>query len=107
MKAILVIDVPTSCTMCKADKICKVWNEEQVKFKGFNDRLDGCPLKPIHALKSGGKDYIIYERQYLYGNLEREYELMKEARDFDEKCKSIVKEELIKRMEHPERYAKR
>lgn len=33
--------------MCKADKICKVWNEEQVKFKGYNDRLDGCPLKPM------------------------------------------------------------
>lgn len=47
MKAILVIDMPTSCSICKADKICKVWNEEQVKFKGYNDRIDGCPLKPM------------------------------------------------------------
>lgn len=47
MKAILVIDMPSSCSMCKADKICKVWNEEQIKFKGYNDRLDACPLKPM------------------------------------------------------------
>lgn len=37
--------------MCKVDKICKVWNEEQVKWKGYNDRLDGCPLKPLPTEK--------------------------------------------------------
>lgn len=80
MKAILVIDMPKNCAECKLRWSCPVWN----KWKGYSDRLDECPLKPIHALKSADKDYIIYERQYLYENLEREYELMKEAREFDE-----------------------
>ena len=82
--SLLVIDMPSSCSMCKAQTMYKVWNEEQVKWKGYNDRLDECPLKHVHALKSGSHDYIIYERQYLYKNLEREFDLLKKAREFDE-----------------------
>lgn len=47
MKAVLVVEMPTSCSMCWLDSICKVWQDEPTKWKGFNDRLDGCPLKPM------------------------------------------------------------
>ena len=52
MKAILVVEMPTSCSMCKLDRMCKVWQDEPAKWKGFNDRLDGCPLKPMPQKKN-------------------------------------------------------
>lgn len=69
MKAILVIEMPTSCSMCKADKICKVWNEEQNKWKGYSDRLDGCPLKPMPEKMKVTKEIFID-----YACLEKGYE---------------------------------
>ena len=47
MKAVLVVEMPTSCSMCWLDSTCKVWQEEPTKWTGFNDRLEGCPLKPM------------------------------------------------------------
>ena len=97
MKAILVIDMPEACLDCPFEDFLLNSNKQIVEDKPIcelepglgiledeYDRPSWCPLKPIHALKSVGKDYIVYERQYLYKNLEREYELLKEARDFDE-----------------------
>ena len=43
MKAILVIDMPSSCVMCEVRWSCKIWG----KWKGYDDRLDGCPLKSV------------------------------------------------------------
>lgn len=43
MKAILVIDMPSSCATCEIRWGCKIWD----KWKGYDDRLDECPLKPI------------------------------------------------------------
>ena len=86
MKAILVIDMPNDCVGCNqfVFECCHTMRRDidkecitQIK------RPSWCPVKPIHALKSAGKDYIIYERQYLYENLEREYELLKEAREYE------------------------
>ena len=85
MKLLLVINVD--------DDVAEEYKNFTVDFDLRGEDEDGdnvsikyvedCPLKPIHALKSAGHDYIIYERQYLYKNLEREYELMKEAREYE------------------------
>lgn len=84
MKAILVIDVPVLDDGRHLCNECPIWNKEHLFCQyDFNMEAKGCPLKPIHALKSGGHDYIIYERQYLYKNLEREYEIMKKAREYE------------------------
>ncbi len=82
MKAILVVDMPENCSECSCEQngICLAKSDAVESI----DRPLWCPLKPIHALKSAGHDYIVYERQYLYKNLEREYELLKRAREFDE-----------------------
>ena len=58
MKAILVIDeMPSSCMMCEIRWSCKVWN----KWKGYSDRLDGCPLKPLPEKKVSFYDIDIHE----------------------------------------------
>lgn len=92
MKAVLVIDMPKDCDECplNSDGYCDALQEyallnewvEDAPYYSLKEKGD-CPLKPIHALKSAGKDYIVYERQYLYENLEREYELMKKAREYE------------------------
>ena len=52
MKSIMLVDTPKSCSMCKVRNICEVWNEELVKWKGYNDRLDNCPLRPLPEKKN-------------------------------------------------------
>lgn len=51
MKAVLVIDMPPSCTMCHQSFICEAWVEETERWKGYNDRLACCPLKPLPSKK--------------------------------------------------------
>lgn len=87
-KSILVIDTPHCCHDCICADwdqcLCKASNREIYSQEYMNGgRQAWCPLKLVHALKSAGHDYIIYERQYLYENLEREYELMKKAREYE------------------------
>lgn len=93
MKAVLVIDMPSRCFGCKLHRV--IDGEKENEFMVFccplrrpvndlEERPSWCPLKPVHALKSGGRDYIIYERQYLYKNLEREFDLLTKVREFDE-----------------------
>ena len=38
------MEMPTSCTMCWLNTFCGVWNTEPAKHKGFNKRLEDCPL---------------------------------------------------------------
>lgn len=110
-KSLLIVDTPHDCWDCQLVNeygYCRALGvaEKQygVNIKEYkHTRYEGCPLKQVHALKSAGHDYIIYERRYLYDNLDREIELLKKAKEYDD----IVREELEKRMEHPERYAKR
>ena len=45
------MEIPTSCTMCWLNTFCGVWNIETVKYKGFNKRLDGCPLTELIRCK--------------------------------------------------------
>lgn len=45
------MELPTSCTMCWLNTFCGVWNEEPVKNKGFNERLEDCPLTELIRCK--------------------------------------------------------
>ena len=45
------MQMPTSCTMCWLNTLCGVWNIETVKHKGFNKRLDACPLTELIRCK--------------------------------------------------------
>lgn len=45
------MEIPTSCTMCWLNTFCGVWNIETVKHKGFNKRLDACPLTELIRCK--------------------------------------------------------
>ena len=91
MKAILVIDMPIRCEDCicyrqpKYEYIgdCGVTLRPLTSAERVN-RPSWCPLRPVHSLKSGGKDYIIYERQFLYDNLDREIEMMKKGKEIYE-----------------------
>lgn len=86
-KSMLLIEEPKNCVECRL----RCWGIGGWSCIGTKRLLEGpiaereewCPLKPVHALKSAGKDYVIYERQYLYDNLEREMELIKKARDYE------------------------
>lgn len=62
MKAILVIDMPSSCSGCKLKSTvcgvsnvthcCNLANGMITLDKGFEERLPNCPLKPIPNKKS-------------------------------------------------------
>lgn len=105
MKAILVIDTPKECCECNlsnagtspSDNWCcsgltvktkTIYGEYDtrriIKLEDIHKVQDWCPLKPVHSLKSGGKDYIIYERQFLYDNLDREIEIIKKGKEIYE-----------------------
>ena len=84
MKAILAIDMPNKCDECPLFyDYLRCQAKEGVNIYG-EERPNNCPLKPVHSLKSGGKDYIIYERQFLYDNLDREIEMLKEGKKYYE-----------------------
>lgn len=99
MKAILVIDTPKECYYCKLmtnDMYCKGFAPYYAKdgtritkmcvedYVMLGTKHPNCPLKPVHSLKSGGRDYIIYERQFLYDNLDREIEMIKKGKEINE-----------------------
>lgn len=54
------MEIPTSCTMCWLNTFCGVWNTEPVKYKGFNERLENCPLTELIQCK----DCKHYERDF-------------------------------------------
>lgn len=95
MKAILVIDTPKDCLYCPCYDQDTEFGFEQCKvllrsFESADERdnkPDWCPLKPFNenALKSGNKEYLIYQRDWLYKNLDREIEMLKSGKKyFDE-----------------------
>lgn len=45
------VKMPTTCTMCWLNTFCGVWNTEPVKHKGFNERLENCPLTELIRCK--------------------------------------------------------
>ena len=95
MKALLLIDMPDSCGDCP---FRIRWNPDDIKCMAngevfeetFNSlmyvRKNKCPLKPMNdkALKISNKDFIIYQRDYLMANLDREISLWKSAKEYEE-----------------------
>lgn len=93
MKAILVIDMPTECIECE---FCRVFADDkptethctltaQRNEDGVNTISKWCPLR--HPLKEVNNDFYIYDRKYLFDNLEREIDLLKKAKRFEEYMK--------------------
>ena len=39
--------MPTSCLSCWIAPTCEVWVREKSKYKGYDDRLDECPLEEV------------------------------------------------------------
>lgn len=80
MKAILVIDKQESCADCllNIDSLCAGTREPIHSI--------GCPLK--HPLKSVDNDFYIYDRRYLFDNLDREIKLLMSAKRFEEYMKA-------------------
>lgn len=77
MKAILVVEMPTNCKNC--DRVIR-----KGCIKGDyrkEERPKQCPLS--HPLKGMYGDFYVYDREYLFANLEREYELLKEVREYE------------------------
>lgn len=56
------MELPTSCTMCWLNTFCGVWNTEPVKHKGFNERLENCPLTELIRCKDC-KNFVDEEDQ--------------------------------------------
>ena len=83
-KSILVIDTPNDCYECPCydheGGIC------QASHNWKTDRENGCPLS--HPLKRVSNDFYIYDRKYLFDHLEREIDLLKGTKAFEEFMKA-------------------
>lgn len=91
MKAILIIDMPEHCIECPCADFTRGLDMCRASLNGENIVYGGkpnwCPLKPLNknTLKSGNKEYLIYQRDWLYKNLDREIEMLKSGKKyFDE-----------------------
>lgn len=67
MKAVLIIDMPSTCSMCWQSIYCDVYKSEMMKFKGMNERLPDCPLKPLPERKGKYADLRQYDTDFHYG----------------------------------------
>lgn len=43
--------MPASCLSCWIAPTCEVWVREKSKYKGYDDRLDECPLEEVVRCK--------------------------------------------------------
>ena len=53
--------MPTSCLSCWISPTCEVWVREKSKHKGYDDRLDECPLEEVkhgHWLRGQAPDGV-------------------------------------------------
>ena len=95
MKAIAIVDIDDAfindyknfaieCELIATSKK-DTWWRRGIKYVG---EINLIPFDK-HTLKKGGKDYVIYERNYLFANLDREYELNKTSKDLLERFEEI------------------
>lgn len=65
--------MPTSCLSCWIAPTCEVWVREKSKYKGYDNRLDECPLEEVVRCKdcyycatekSFGKEYLYCDAFY-------------------------------------------
>lgn len=89
MKAILVIDMPSDCNHCQfADFSNGQWECNQHKGGRIGESMkicstpSWCPLE--HPLKYVSNDFYIYDTKYLMANLDREINLLKGTKAFEE-----------------------
>lgn len=93
MKAIAIVDIDDAflndyknfaieCELIATSKK-DTWWRRGIKYVGETKLI---PFDK-HTLKKGSKDYVIYERNYLFANLDREYELNKSLKNRLEKGK--------------------
>lgn len=94
MQSILIIDTPKNCPDCQlmADGWCYgIPSREEVQGKiKYLKRPSWCPLR--HPLKAVSNDFYIYDRKYLLDNLDREIDLLKGAKAFEEFMKAREEE---------------
>lgn len=85
MKAILVVDMPENCLECE---LWKYGNKHGIVCRQPSDgykKPEWCSLQPINkVVKAGNRDLIIYDRDYLYKNFDREIEFMRSTKEFYE-----------------------
>lgn len=83
MKAVLVIELEDDVNLNDIEIRYVIQDKYGIPVK---EEVDGRPLKPLNKIvKAGDRELLIYERKWLYNNLEREFELQKKARDFYER----------------------
>ena len=56
--------MPTSCLSCWIAPTCEVWVREKSKYKGYDNRLENCPLEPVKHGHWTIEDMVTYERSY-------------------------------------------
>jgi len=49
--------MPTSCLSCWIAPTCEVWVREKSKYKGYDNRLENCPLEPVKHGHWDGKGF--------------------------------------------------
>lgn len=96
-KAILIINNPIDCEHCDLNVPFSKYHLA-CQETGFANGGDGsvpswCPLK--RPLKYVGNDYYIYDTDYLFKNLEREFGMAKDAREFAERIKAEKNESKV------------
>lgn len=99
MKAVLVIDMPSACDECKFETemlncgkpMCVATPYRRERIGDDSTRPSWCPLS--HPLKRVSNDFYIYDRKYLFDNLDREIDLLKGAKAFEEFMKAREKDE--------------
>lgn len=93
MKSILVIETPTNCYECPCSNegcyLCQI-NRRQLEDDFQERRPSWCPLS--HPLKRVSNDFYIYDRKYLFDHLEREIDLLKGTKAFEEFMKAREEE---------------
>lgn len=92
-KSILVIDTPKDCGHCLLSDFIDgdscLCRKADRKSKS-NEKPNWCPLR--HSLKDVSSEFYIYDRQYLFDNLDREIDLLKGAKAFEEFMKAREEE---------------
>lgn len=102
MKTIAIVDIDDKlleefedfaieCNLIATSKEDKLWRNG-VRYVG---EIELIPFDK-HTLKKAGKDFVIYERNYLFANIDREYELNKSLKKRLEKGMEGIIEKLYK-----------
>ena len=95
MKYVLIVENDDTCYICplcnpefgwlgdiKKGVCRRTYDDVTVYLDGVSGRPKWCPLK--HPLKYASNDFYIYDTKYLMENLDREINLLKGTKAFEE-----------------------